>query len=70
MVDISPNTTGQLKEARTIRMKWSRLHEGYYLPSCERIHVEALDYNKFCEVRRQHRPLYIRHRKVTYIIWQ
>lgn len=64
MVDVAPNSTGRLAEARTIRMKWSRLHEGYYVPHIKKLNMEPLDYHRFCALRRAHRPLYIRHRKV------
>lgn len=63
-VDIAPNTTGPLAQARTMRMKWARLHEGYYQPMCKKLNLKPVDYNKFCEIRRQYRPHYIRHRKV------
>jgi hypothetical protein len=64
MVDVAPNSTGRLAEARTIRMKWSRLHEGYYVPHIKKLNMKPLGYHQFCALRRTHRPLYIRHRKV------
>ena len=65
MVDIAPDTTGKYKEARTIRMKWKRVYEGYYIATCEHLGRTPVEYNYFCSIRKEHRPHYIRHRKVS-----
>lgn len=64
MTDVAPDATGQNKGSRTIRMRWKRVYKGYYVPACEDLLVAPVTYNHFCEIRKQHRPSYTRHRKV------
>jgi len=66
-VDVAPDSTGQNQGKRTIRMRWKRVYKGYYLPACERLGQSSVEYNRFCEIRREHRPNYTRHRKVTIV---
>jgi hypothetical protein len=64
MVDVAPDTTGKYQEARTIRMKWARLYE-YYEATMRVLQRPTVPLNQFCELRRVHRPHYIRHRKAA-----
>jgi hypothetical protein len=64
MVDTSPNATGYMKECYTIRMKWTQLWSEHYGPLMRDNQLNCASYDKFCELRALHRPLYIRHRKV------
>lgn len=65
MVDISPDTTGPYKEARTIRMRWARLYEYYAEFWKTKMMREPLSEARFLELRKEHRPFYIRHRKAA-----
>lgn len=65
LVDVAPDTTGKEKECRTIRMKWNRLYEGYYVPMCRLLLREPVPFNVFTELRKEYRPHYIRHRKAA-----
>ena len=63
--DIAPNTCGPLQLKYSMRMKWKRLYEGYYVPHIQdRLHMTPVTYPSFCEIRFRRRPHYVRHRKV------
>ena len=65
MVDTCPDAKGPYKMSFTVRQKWSVIYDQYYLPMCQSNDLPVLPKNRFCELRKLHRPNYIRHRKVN-----
>ena len=63
-VESSPNTTGPLKKALLIRMRWRRVYEDYYVKSAEEKGHAPVTYDVFVATRKRHRPHFRQHRKV------
>lgn len=64
-VETSPNTVGEFRrKCLVIRMRWSKLYENYYLPSCNAKGDVPASYAEFTAYRKKYRPHFKKHRKV------